>query len=125
MTFLRRTDSLQSFSPDPYNTKPISLSVSGSGGTSVSSALECPHEETRSIVSLDTSQMVSVYSNTCRRDIPTLIQHLCVCVFMVHILNVHAYRALSVLSTALFCSPSPLSFVSLSCSPLRIFHLLL
>ncbi|XP_051565248.1 alkyldihydroxyacetonephosphate synthase, peroxisomal-like [Myxocyprinus asiaticus] len=27
------------------------------GGTSVSSALECPHEETRSIVSLDTSQM--------------------------------------------------------------------
>ena len=29
------------------------------GGTSVSSALECPLEETRSIVSLDTSQMVS------------------------------------------------------------------
>lgn len=28
------------------------------GGTSVSSALECPPEETRSIVSLDTSQMV-------------------------------------------------------------------
>uniref|UniRef100_A0A672G656 Alkylglycerone-phosphate synthase n=1 Tax=Salarias fasciatus TaxID=181472 RepID=A0A672G656_SALFA len=28
-----------------------------SGGTSVSSALECPREETRSIVSLDTSQM--------------------------------------------------------------------
>lgn len=29
-----------------------------SGGTSVSSALECPPEESRSIVSLDTSQMV-------------------------------------------------------------------
>lgn len=28
------------------------------GGTSVSSALECPPEETRTIVSLDTSQMV-------------------------------------------------------------------
>lgn len=35
------------------------LSLSLSGGTSVSSALECPPEETRSIVSLDTSQMVS------------------------------------------------------------------
>lgn len=28
------------------------------GGTSVSSALECPEEEKRTIVSLDTSQMV-------------------------------------------------------------------
>lgn len=36
----------------------LSLSLSLSGGTSVSSALECPLEETRSIVSLDTSQMV-------------------------------------------------------------------
>lgn len=36
-----------------------------SGGTSVSSALECPPEETRSIVSLDTSQMVgtSIHSD--------------------------------------------------------------
>uniref|UniRef100_A0A673LBZ0 Alkylglycerone-phosphate synthase n=1 Tax=Sinocyclocheilus rhinocerous TaxID=307959 RepID=A0A673LBZ0_9TELE len=37
------------------------------GGTSVSSALECPREETRSIVSLDTSQMVSVYMHACRQ----------------------------------------------------------
>ncbi|XP_016379012.1 alkyldihydroxyacetonephosphate synthase, peroxisomal-like [Sinocyclocheilus rhinocerous] len=31
------------------------------GGTSVSSALECPREETRSIVSLDTSQMSNIH----------------------------------------------------------------
>lgn len=36
----------------------VSIFLSLSGGTSVSSALECPPEETRSIVSLDTSQMV-------------------------------------------------------------------
>lgn len=34
-----------------------------SGGTSVSSALECPPEEPRSIVSLDTSQMVRTVNN--------------------------------------------------------------
>lgn len=33
-----------------------------SGGTSVSSALECPEEEKRTIVSLDTSQMVCIFS---------------------------------------------------------------
>lgn len=33
-----------------------------SGGTSVSSALECPPEETRTIVSLDTSQMVHIHN---------------------------------------------------------------
>lgn len=33
------------------------------GGTSVTGSLECPHEEKRMIVSVDTSQMVSrVYS---------------------------------------------------------------
>ena len=33
------------------------------GGTSVSGALLCPENETRMIVSLDTSQMVSVWRN--------------------------------------------------------------
>lgn len=36
----------------------ISVTPIFAGGTSVSSALECPEEEKRTIVSLDTSQMV-------------------------------------------------------------------
>uniref|UniRef100_A0A4W6EC79 Alkylglycerone-phosphate synthase n=2 Tax=Lates calcarifer TaxID=8187 RepID=A0A4W6EC79_LATCA len=43
----------------------FSLSLSFIGGTSVSSALECPPEETRSIVSLDTSQMVRKHLFKC------------------------------------------------------------
>lgn len=38
-----------------------------SGGTSVSGALECPENEQRMIVSLDTSQMVSSVTVTQRR----------------------------------------------------------
>ncbi len=54
------------------------------GGTSVSSALECPPEETRSIVSLDTSQMVSVYMHagvTYWRTRARVCVCVCVCVY--------------------------------------------
>lgn len=50
---------------------PISFDISG--GTSVSGALECPAEERRMIVSLDTSQMVKfVKSYKTSKPTPTL-----------------------------------------------------
>lgn len=50
---------------------PISFDISG--GTSVSGALECPAEERRMIVSLDTSQMVKfVKSYKTLKPTPTL-----------------------------------------------------
>lgn len=49
------------------------------GGTSVSGALLCPEEESRMIVSLDTSQMVSNYWTlkiTCTSSVDTLHSHM-------------------------------------------------
>lgn len=51
----------------------LHISFDISGGTSVSGALECPAEERRMIVSLDTSQMVKfVKSYKTLKPTPTL-----------------------------------------------------
>lgn len=117
--FLRRTDTLQSFSPDPYNTKPTSLSLSlwirwhecvqCSRVPSWGDSLHCFF---RHISDGECLQQHMQAWHTHTHSAPVCV---CVCVYGAHIKCPYIQISLCTVDRSVL-----LSFVSLSCFPLHI-----